>query len=425
MLLFLYRWLTLFASPMITLYLIYRSRRGKEDDVRLPERQGYASLPRPSGSLVWIHAASIGEAVSVLPLLRLILDGNPALHALMTTGTVTSSELLASKLPPRTLHQFIPVDTLWPVQRFLEHWKPDLALFVESELWPNLIGETARRSCPIILLNARMSDRSLKKWQRFSSLARQMLSCFTLVLAQSAEDRERLEMLGAQNVRYLGNLKFDAPPLPADPKETGKLLSRIGKRPLWLAASTHEGEEALAADVHHTLKNTYKNALTIIVPRHPERGRIIAEICRQKGLNVMLRTKGETIQDATDIYIADTIGELGLFYRLSSIAFLGGSLVPHGGQNPLEAARLECAIIAGPHTHNFTRIYEELIQTSAALRIHSKSELETILQRLFSEPSHQRELAAKALKLVESKTGVAKAFLKSIEPYLPRYAKNT
>ncbi len=422
MLLFFYRWLTSFAGPLIALYLRFRQWRGKEDAARLRERLGYAALPRPTGPLVWMHAASIGEAVSVLPLLRLILEQYKKLSIIVTTGTVTSSGLLASRLPPRAMHQFVPVDAPRPVRRFLHHWKPDLALFVESELWPNMITEAARTHCTLLLINARMSATSLQTWKRLPSLARRILSCFALALAQSEKDKSRLEMLGARNVHYLGNLKFDAPALPAEPKEIGALVHDVAERPLWLAASTHEGEEAMVAEVHSLLKDSHKNLLTMIVPRHPERGSTIAEICRRKGLTVAQRSHGKRIQDSTEMYIADTIGELGLFYRLSRIAFMGGSLVPHGGQNPLEAARLECAILSGPHTANFDDVYDAMIQTNAALRVHSAIELSASVYRLLADSAYQRQLSTHALHFVESRAGTTKAFLKAIEPHLQALA---
>ncbi|MCP5361222.1 MAG: 3-deoxy-D-manno-octulosonic acid transferase [Hyphomicrobiales bacterium] len=423
MLLKFYRWLTVITGPIIDLYLIHRRRKGKEDPKRFSERLGHASFPRPAGALVWVHASSVGEAMSVLPLIRAILEEYKELSVLLTTGTVTSSSLLEGKLPPRAFHQFVPIDKLVTVRRFLDHWKPDIGMFVESELWPNLIVETAHRGCTLLLINARMSKDAFETWRRARGIAEKMLRSFALTLAQSDDDKKRLETLGATNVRSLGNLKFDAPALPADPKETGRMVSQIGERPLWLAASTHEGEERIAAEIHNALKKEIDGLLTILVPRHPERGVGIAELCRSEfQLKTALRSKQDPILETTDIYIANTIGELGLFYRLSGIAFLGGSLVQHGGQNPLEAARLECAILAGPYTTNFARIYDALIQGEAAIRVRSKEELIDMLRTLLKTPAKQHTLAANALEIVESKSGVQNAYLEEIAPYLKTLA---
>lgn len=414
----LYRWLIYLAGPFIDLYLISRRKIGKEDSKRFSERLGRASFPKPVGPLVWIHAASVGEAVSVLPLINAILDKDKSINVLLTTGTVTSAKVLEERLPNRAFHQYVPIDKVVTVRRFLDHWNPDVALWVESELWPNLIIETHKTGCPMIQVNARISENSFETWKRASSLAEKMLNCFALSLAQSEIDAERLEKLGSKHVKYIGNLKFDAPALPADPKETGNLLSMIGERPLWMAVSTHEGEETIVAKVHKKLKEEHGQILTIIVPRHPNRTReILEEIDAIGDLKVAVRSNGEGIDDTVDIYIADTVGELGIFLRLTGIVFMGGSLVDHGGQNPLEAARLECAIISGPNLKNFVQIYKELKNENAYIEVKNAEALEDAVDELLKDHEKLESLSAKSLDLVESKQGLVNGYMQEMDQF--------
>jgi 3-deoxy-D-manno-octulosonic-acid transferase len=420
-----YQFLTRIGGPLIDLYLARRKMLGKEDEERFAERLGKASFPRPSGPLVWMHAASVGEAVSVLPLIKHVTDMDASLNVLLTTGTVTSARLIEKRLPKQAYHQYAPVDKVIAVRRFLKHWKPGLALWVESELWPNLIIETHKTGCAMLQVNACISPDSLEKWKKAGKLARQMLSCFSLSLVQTPEDGRRLEELGAKKTEYIGNLKFDAPALPADPKETGRLVSMIGERPMWLASSTHEGEEQVIAEVHKKLKEKHARLLTIIVPRHPERSAALAEtIGAQYKLKVIRRSTGELIRDDTDVYLADTMGELGVFYRLTGIVLMGGSLVPQGGHNPLEAARLECAIITGPYVENFTRVYKEMAENGACIRLADQSQLLSELDQLLSDESLQEKYANAALELVESKSGVLEQYNKAIDPYLKTLLSN-
>lgn len=412
----LYRALTILAAPFIFLYLYYRKSKGKEDPHRFMERLGKASFPRPKGMLIWVHAASVGESISMLPMINAIVEDNPTAHLLLTTGTVSSAQLIESRLPDRAFHQYVPIDIHPFIRRFLKHWKPDLAIWVESEFWPNLITET-RKQCAMLLVNGRVSNESLQKWRALSSLGKHMLSSFVLSLPQSEEDGKRLRELGAKNVKYIGNLKFDSPSLPADPKEMNEILNMIDQRHVWLAASTHPGEEELIADVHNALKEEYEDLLTIIVPRHAKRGRDIVNMLESK-VNIAQRSKKEPITADTDIYLADTMGELGLFYRLSSIVFIGGSLVNHGGQNPLEAGRLHCAVILGPFMDNFAEITRELEETGACERIHTKKELQLAVDELFRNQEKQDKLAEAILEVVNNKGGMLNIAMRELNPYL-------
>lgn len=410
---------SLFASPFVGGWLKRRLKRGKEDEARLNERLGYSRQERPAGKLVWVHAASVGESVSILKLLERITATAPHLHVLVTTGTVTSANLMEKRLPARCLHQYAPVDTPFAVQRFLEHWKPDSALFVESELWPNLILSSFRMHIPLALVNGRMSERSFAKWQKRGTMAHTLLQCFGLCLAQSEGDRKRFEQLGARNTGYIGNLKFDAALLPDDAPTREALEKIIGSRPVWVAASTHPGEEEQVAEAHAGLLKQHPNLLLILIPRHPTRGPEL-KATLAKDLSVALRSVGEPITPQTQLYIADTIGELGIFYRLSRIVFMGGSLVPHGGQNPLEPARLECALVTGPHTHNFPDIYDALHLAGAVVRVGTPESLKLQVQGWLEDAARLEAASASAKAFMERSGAIVEHYLTALAPYLPK-----
>ena len=356
MMLTLYRIATELGSPIIRLYLKRRIVKGKEDHKRLGERKGKSSTPRPVGTLIWVHAASVGESLSMVPLIEWLLKNDKLLHVLLTTGTVSSAKLMGNRLPRRAFHRYVPIDRINYVRRFLYHWKPDMALWAESEFWPNLILETQNLGIPMILVNGRISPKSFAGWKKARAIIFRLLQNFELCLGQTEEDAERLRLLGAKRYKCLGNLKFAVSPLPADTNELLKLQQHMDGRPCWLAASTHSGEEKIVAYVHTELKKKYKSVLTILAPRHPAREpEITSMLMKQNCLTVAHRSKGDTPSRETDIYLVDTLGELGLFFRLSDIVFMGKSMVPLGGQNPLEALKLGCAVIHGPHMTIFKK----------------------------------------------------------------------
>jgi 3-deoxy-D-manno-octulosonic-acid transferase len=417
----LYRALTTLMGPLVTLYLLRRMARGKEDRARFAERRGNAGRARPEGPLVWVHAASIGEAVSMLALIDEIVATHPALSVLVTTGTVTSARLLATRLPEgRAFHQYVPVDRPAYVRRFLDHWQPDLALWVESELWPNLVMAAQARGIPLLLVNGRMSQRSFARWQRWPAIINPVIGAFDLCLAQDAVQAERLRQLGARRALSVGNLKAAAGPLPVSEAELAKLAAQAAGRPLWLAASTHEGEEAIAAEVHRRLKGRWPDLLTIIVPRHPARAAAIAALLRQRELRVARRSAAEAIDPSVDIYLGDTLGELGLFYRLAGIAFIGGSLVPSGGHNPLEAALLDCAVLHGPDMSNCSAIARDLAAAGAALTVRDAEEFATALARLLVDPAERARRAAAGIDVAADNRAVLDAVLERIAPWLER-----
>jgi len=420
-LLSLYRGGTTMLGPLIALYLARRMARGKEDRDRFAERQGRASRARPPGRLVWVHAASNGEAVSMLSLIDRLLVERPALSVLVTTGTVTSARLLAHRLPAdRAWHQYVPVDRLAYIRRFLKHWQPDLALWVESELWPNLVAETDRYGTPLLLLNGRMSMRSLRGWQRLGGLITPLLSCFDLCLAQDDAQAERFRRLGAAAATTVGDLKTSAAPLPYDDGELIRIAASAADRPLWLAASTHPDEEDAAADAHRALMRAWPDLLTIIAPRHPMRAAEIAARLNQRGFNVARRSLGEPIESTTDIYLADTLGELGLFYRLAGIAFIGGSLATMGGHNPLEAALLDCAILHGPDMSNCAAMAQSLSAAGATITVADAAELADAVRRLLADPVERAARAAAAAGVAADNRVVLDAVLARIAPWLDR-----
>ena len=415
----LYRLLSGAARPALGLCLHSRVARGKEDPQRLGERLGRAGVPRPHGSLVWVHASSVGESLSVLPLIERIEGTRAAGHVLVTTATVTSAHLMDERLPGAALHQYAPADTPRAVRRFLDHWHPDLALWVESELWPNMIAETQARQVPMILVNGRVSETSAARWHRFPRTARRLLGAFSLCLAQDDVQAERLTGLGAPRVKSVGNLKWAAPPLPANAADLAALVKACAGRPLWLAASTHPGEEALVAAAHKVLRAAYPDLLTVIVPRHPDRGPEIARTLTADGLTVARRSNGETLAAGTEVYLADTLGELGLFYRLAGIVLLGGSLVPHGGHNPLEPARLGCALLLGHHMDNFASIRGELAAAGGAQTVSDAAALGRAVAALLASETERARRAAAAGGVAAAHAGILDDVMAEIAPYLP------
>lgn len=389
----LYRAASWVSAPVAELLLRQRLKEGKEDPARMQERTGLAGRARPSGPLLWIHGASVGESLSVLPLVERFKKDYPALNVLVTTGTITSAKLMAERLPPSAIHQFIPVDHPRFVRGFLNHWKPDAAIFVESEFWPNLLIETRRRARYMALVNGRVSPKSFADWKGKPQSIRFLLSHFDLLIAQDRQNAERLTALSGRDVRSYGNLKNAAPPLPGDVVEETRILADLDGRPFWLTASTHPGEEQAIIAAHKTLKAELPGIVTLIAPRHPERGEEIAALAAEAGVVSRRRSKGEKIDRATDIYIADTLGELGLFYRLSNATFVGGSLVEKGGHNPLEPARLGCAILHGPHIFNFAETYADIRGAGGAALVRNDRDLAAAVKRLFADDKTRHAMA--------------------------------
>lgn len=407
MLLRLYAILTTLAYPFLWLWLRRRAARGKEDPARLRERLGRVSLSRPNGTLIWIHAASVGEANSVMPLLQELHDGDASIHIVLTTGTVSSATQIGRRLPERTYHHYIPLDVPFIVRRFLRRLKPDAAVWVESELWPNLLRHAHRRGIPLYLVNARLSARSARRWQLVRHSFLRLMSWFDVIYAGSRQDKQRLHHLGVGAVEFAGNLKYDAPPLWSDPKQTGEIVQNIGDRRVWLASSTHPGEEKIVTEVHREVREVFPDLLTILVPRHPHRRAEIAALLKREKLTVALRSEKQIILPETDLYLADTMGELGIFYRLSGVVFIGGSLVPHGGHNPIEAAQLDCAILCGPHMQNFSHAVRELRDERALIEVQDATQLAQQVIELLRDHERQEHMARAAHAAADRGRGAA------------------
>jgi 3-deoxy-D-manno-octulosonic-acid transferase len=407
-------------TPALSLWLARRARRGKEDSARKHERFGHAGIARPTGTLVWLHAASVGETQSVLTLVRALLHAHPTLHLLITTGTVTSAALVAQQNLPRVIHQFVPVDTYPAVRRFLRHWQPDLALWVESEFWPQLVWQAQARRIPMLLLNARISAKTYANWQRWPNTIRSILRGFTTVYAGATEYATRLRDLGAVDVRDVGNLKYDAAPLAVDAALMDELATVCAGRPVFVSASTHANEEQILAEVHGLVAQQFPALLTIIVPRHATRGNAIAADLRARGVALAQRSAREAITPTTAIYLADTMGELGSFYRLADVVFIGGSLIAHGGQNPLEAARLSNALITGTHTHNFSAIIARLVAADAIRVVSDKAALAATVSELLAQDTTRLGMAERASGIVMQAQGASAIILQQCDQLLAR-----
>ena len=411
-----YRGLTSMATPLAGAVLARRLSRGKENPARLAERRGEAKIARPRGPLIWAHGASVGEMLAVSPLVEGLRARN--FNVLVTSGTVTSARLAEERLPPGVVHQFIPLDAPRFTARFIEHWRPNLALLAESDLWPNLIMACAKAAIPMILVNGRLSERSFTRWRYFPKTIGNLLGSFDLCLTQSDADAERFSVLGAQRVSMTGNLKLDVPAPPVDAGKLATLRALLRQRPMIAAASTHPGEEAVIIDAHRRLRHSFPGLLTIIAPRHPERGPGVVEIATSAGLNALARSRGLLPDRGTDVYVADTIGELGLVYRLAPIVFMGGSLVRHGGQNPIEAAKLGAAILHGPHVWNFAEIYQTLDEAGGAEEVLDANRLADCIGTWLTDAAARKQVADAGLATVEQLGGALKRTLAAIEPYL-------
>jgi len=402
------------ASPLARPLLEARARRGKEDPARLGERLGHASRPRPDGGLVWLHAVSVGESVSLLPLIDRLAAERPGLRFLVSSGTRASADILARRLPEPAIHQYAPVDTPDAVARFLAHWRPDLGVFVESELWPNLILAAREAGTRLALVSARMTEKSAAAWRARPAALRAMLDSFDVILAQDAATVARLDDFGARVDGRL-NLKRVGGPLGHDPAELARLRDRIGARPVVLAVSTHASEEALVAGATAPLGDA---VLTIIVPRHPERAdQAMRDLA---GRRIVRRSAGEPITAATEVYLADTLNELGLFLRLASIVVMGGGFKPGvGGHNPLEAARLGRGVISGPSVFNHADAFDEMVAAGAAMLAADGPELTAALADLLASEPRLAAFNAAAAAFAARQGGELGAALELIRPLLP------
>lgn len=378
-------------APFAGLWLNDRARKGKEDRARLPERFGRYVQARPAGRLVWFHAASVGESGVALSLIKAMAERDNALSFVISTGTRTSAELVARRALPRVTHVYVPLDSAGAVRRFLDHWHPDLGVFVESELWPNLILAAEARRIPLALVNARMSPKSLARWQRWRKAGARLLKAFALVAAADARTADALSDVRGGDVAMLGNLKLAAPAPRVDAGARAALTEQIGGRPVWLAASTHAGEDEIMLAAHAKLRAAEPEALLIIAPRHPERGEAIAMLADA----APRRSRFEAINGAS-VYVADTLGELGLFYALAPVSLVAGSLLPHlKGHNPIEPAKLNSAILTGPHVESFQDVFSTIQAVGGAqVTLDAESIAKAVLTLWRDEAARTRQVEA-------------------------------
>lgn len=380
-----------------------RMKIGKEDPNRIAERFGVPSISRPQGKIIWFHAASVGEALSVLPLVRLLKQKYPDTSILLTTGTLTSAKIVKMYAGEEVLHQFIPYDIKPWIGKFLSYWKPSLAILVESELWPTIIIEVKKAKIPLILINGRMSEKSLYQWQKHPKTASVLMNKIDHVTVQTQDVKSLFHKIGypKEKIEVVESLKLTAEPLPHCPNDLDNFKSAIDDKIVWVSASTHQGEEEVILKVFKLLSQKIEKLFLIIVPRHPERGKEIKAIAGKIGIDTKLRTENTLPSPDDKVYIADTLGEMGLWYRIGNFAFIGGSLVSVGGHNPYEPAILECPIIHGPHVFNFSDAYQKLSDCKGSITITSPKELSGVISKIVSTKI-QKHLAENAKRILHT-----------------------
>jgi len=412
-----YTGLTKVLAPLLPFWLKRRALKGKEDPARQSERFGITAHDRPEGPLFWMHGASVGETIMLLPVMRCLLAEDPTAHVLITSGTVTSAAVLAAQLPNRAIHQYVPLDTPKAAAAFLDYWKPELAIWAESEIWPNLIMATHSRNIPMALINARMSQESIEGWAKRKKSARILFGYFDVILAGDEKTANSLTWLLGRTIEASGNLKDAAPPLPVNDNELTALKKSIGQRPVWCAASTHNGEEALILKAFDEVKTTHPQALLILAPRHPERRSAITPLL--KGHTIALRSDKKKPTAKTDIYLFDTIGEMGLAYRLSAITFVGGSLVKGlKGHNPLEPARLGNAILTGTYIESFSDSYMSMFAFDAAQRILNPKMIGSVISNLLDDTDTLKSYQARAQDFAYGRDAVLDYVWNTLQPLI-------
>jgi len=409
------------AAPLYWVLHKIRVRRGKDEKVRGGEKFGHPGLPRPAGPVIWVHAASVGETNSVLPLIHELAARG--YFVLLTTVTRTSAKIAARNLPEGAGHQFAPFDSPVFVERFLDNWRPDLAIFVESEIWPAILTGLKARHCRTVLVNGRLSARSYRGWSRLGLAAAHLFSHFDLILAQSRGDEERFRSIGSNTVVFAGNLKLDADLPQPDPEKLADMKAALDRRPVWLAALTHPGEDDVVLSAHKHILRSHPGSLLLIAPRHPERGADIAEAVRKVGLSYALRSAGELPGPQNQVYLCDTLGEMNLLYRSVPVAFLGGSFADVGGHNPVEAIKFRAALVSGPKVANARTLYRDLWSDDAALKVDKPDDLAAAICSLFENGDARSGQIARSLAIVDQGKGALARTMTFLGPLLPNGSK--
>ena len=369
--------LLILISPLIVLIRIFL---GKEDQNRFKEKYGFFPKNNRPNETIWIHGASVGEILSIIPIIMRFEKDKKIKRILITSSTTSSSHILSKFKFKKTIHQFYPFDLNFLTKHFINHWKPKLAIFVDSEIWPNMFNNLYKKKIPLILLNARITKKSFNRWKFFPNFSKKIFEKITIALPQNMESKKYLKLLGTKNIKLIGNLKFFGG-LQKDNIKNLILKKKFSKRIVFCAASTHRTEELFIGKVHKELKLEIKNLITIIIPRHINRKKEIIDELNNIGLNSQLHTSQKKLSKGTDIYIVDTYGESAKFYSLSKLTFLGGSLIPHGGQNPLESAREGNYILYGPHVENFKEVYEMLEKLKVTTRVNSIKKMKSVVRQ--------------------------------------------
>ena len=420
----LYRILMFILKPMVRPLLFVRRMKGLEtkDKNRKSERFGFASIKRPDKKIVWFNASSVGESNSIIPLIDEILKKSSDVFVLVTTTTLTASENMAKKLSGKNaVHQFLPIDRRAYVDRFFNYWKPSIGFFVDSDFWPNLILSAKSHKVPLVLLNGRVSDKSFAKWKNNLAFIKPLAKVFEFSFGKSKDDCKKLSVMGFENPVCVGNLKYAVPPLSYDKEELKTISSQIGKRHLFVVSSTHPGEEELCLSAFMTVKQRFPDVLMIIAPRHPARGEEIKSLVESNGLKALLRSDKSKITKDVDVYIANTMGELGLFYSLSDIAFVGGSLIKWGGHNPMEPARLHNVVLSGKYVHNFQETYDLLKLEKAVVMVNDEKDFASKLKGLFENPDVQKDYMSRAFYVAEREAAVLERVIEKLEPTLKKF----
>lgn len=416
----LYRLTTDMLGPLLPLWVNARARKGKEDAARLSERRGRSSAPRPDGPLIWMHGASVGECTMLLPLIAQIREARPDINVLITSGTVTAAQLMAERLPRGVIHQYVPLDRRKYARAFLDYWRPDVAIWAESEIWPNLIIEAKSRGVKLALINARMSEKSIGGWRKRAGSARVIFSRFDLILAADKATAAGLSEFVGKALTPIGNLKDAALPLPVDAKAKAAFCAAMGARPVWCAASTHHGEDNIVLGAHETVLNASPDALLILAPRHPERRENIAELINSMGLSFTTRSSGAMPDANTQIYLFDTIGEMGLAFDMSRLSLICGSLIEGlSGHNPLEPARAGCAVMSGMHVASFAEVYQDMADKDAVKIIQQSDNLGHHISTLLNDKAALKDAQSKAKAFCESRAGVLARIWAALSPLLP------
>ncbi len=413
--LLIYRLLINFIILIAPLIIILRIFRKKEHLYRFKEKFCFFSKKKGNGKVIWFHGSSVGEILSIIPLIEKLEKNRSINKILITSSTLSSSKVLNRFKLKKTIHQFFPIDSNFFTRKFLNYWKPSIAIFVESEIWPNMLINIKKRSIPVILLNARITKKSFKKWKLISSYSKFLFEIFDITFPQNNETKKYLKYLGSKKIKSIGNLKFSESKTQKNINLNKNIKKIFKSRKIWSAASTHDGEEKICAEAHQKLKKKYKNLLTVIIPRHVQRVDDISKEINGMGLKVQIHSEKNKIRKDTDIYLVDTYGETQSFFKISNVVFLGKSLTANGGQNPLEPGRFGCKILHGPNVQNFTEVYNLLNKEGLSFKFSNKNQLIELINKGLKKNS---TFSKKTIKLKKLGSNILNQNLKEINYFL-------